>query len=74
LLFESVSWLPFKMDTVCVSESLKMPATAVGSCGAVAVMGVPGTVLGVEAPAIVTGAAFSMVERYEASEPCSVVI
>lgn len=72
--FDSVSWLPFKMDTAWFSESLKMPATAVGRCD-VEPMGVLGAVPGVEAPppAIVKGAAFSMLEMWEAREPFSSV-
>jgi hypothetical protein len=68
------------MATACVSESLKMPATAEGNCICIwddgVERGVPGAVLGVESsPVIVRGAAaFSMVERWEASEPCSLVI
>ncbi len=52
-----------------------MPATAVGSCSweVGGVTGVLGTVPGVEAPAIVMGAAFSIVEMWEASEPRSPV-
>jgi len=53
-----------------------MPATAGGSSCSwreVGVTGVLGTVPGVEAPAIVTGAAFSIVEIWEASEPRSPV-
>ena len=58
------------MDTACVSESLKMPATAFGNRN----VGVSG---GVEVeepmPVSVVGAASSMAARYEASEPCSLV-
>jgi hypothetical protein len=51
------------MDTAWFSESLKMPATAVGSRCDVEAMGVLGAVPGVEAPpVIVRGAAFSMLE------------
>ena len=52
------------MDTACVSESLKMPATACGKCNVVllGVLGVPG-VPGVEKPVSVVGAAPSMAER-----------
>ena len=55
-----------------------MPATAVGSKCGVEVMGVLGPVPGVEVPTSpvmvrVRGAAFSMVEMYEAREPFSFV-
>jgi hypothetical protein len=52
------------MATACVSESLKMPATAVGNwdVGVRGVTGVLGVGVGVEAPVSVMGAAFSMVE------------
>jgi hypothetical protein len=79
LCFDNVSWLPFKTDTAWFSESLKMPATAVGSRCDVEAMGVLGPVPGVEAPpplpviVRVRGAAFSMVEMYEAREPFSFV-
>jgi hypothetical protein len=51
------------MDTVCVSVSLKIPATEFGP-GDVGVLGMAGS----EAPAIVAGAPLAMVERYEARE------
>lgn len=52
------------MDTACVSESLKMPATACDRCnvGVLGVLGVPG-VPGVEEPVSVVGAALSMTAR-----------
>jgi len=52
-----VSWLPFNIATACVSESLNIPATAVGNWE-VGVMGV-GKVLGREAPVMVRGHGFS---------------
>jgi hypothetical protein len=65
LYFDNVSWLPFKIDTAWFSESLKMPATAVGSRCDVEAMGVLGALPGVEAPpppVIVRGTAVSMLE------------
>jgi hypothetical protein len=76
LYFDNVSWLPFKIDTAWFSESLKMPATAVGSRCDVEAMGVLGALPGVEAPpppVIVRGTAFSMLEMWEAREPFSFV-
>ena len=62
-----MSWLPFRIATACVSESLNIPATAGGNWE-VGVLGVLGKVPGVEAPVMVRGSAFSMVEMYEASD------
>ena len=47
---------------------MKIPATVFGDCGVVQL-----GVLGSDASAIVVGAALSMVERYEASEPLAPV-
>jgi len=62
------------MDTAWFSESLKMPTTAVDRRCDVEAMGVLGAVPGVEAPpVIVRGAAFSILEMWEAREPFSFV-